>query len=109
MRPDRSDAMPFWGWVPVGGEMTERSLRNGLLSAGGMLVLSMAMYVIFIGRHTAGERDWLTQVAALAHFPLAGVCGLVSLYLFVRHRSIRALGLIVGSCALVVFYLAFIP
>ncbi len=77
--------------------------------AAGMLVLSFAMYVVFVLRHSAGGRDCLTQVAALSHFPLAGLCGVMCLYLFIRHGSLRALGLMVGSGALMVFYLSFIP
>lgn len=92
----------------MGDEMSGKSLRVGLMLAAGMLMLSLAMYVVFFGRHIAGSRDWLTRVAALSHFPLAGLCGVLCLYLFVRHGSLRAMGLMLGSGALMIFYLSFI-
>lgn len=87
----------------------ETSLRRGLIASVLLLVLSVAAWVVFSVRHMVGEHDYLTALASLARFPLAALSCLLSVYLLLRYRSLRAMGLIAAAVAIALFVLPVIP
>ena len=77
-----------------------------VLLAAGALVVSAALYALFVARFVGGKKGALTYLAAW-HISFAVIGALLSFYAAVRHRSNVGLGLLISSVIALLFYVFF--